>query len=96
MCLLIYLKTLKTHNNYLIMNKIILLILLFVGCGENTPVQEHKECNKWIIESKSYPVYMVGYTFQLSNIETMRIRTLEVGKYTFYHYNPGDTLVLNK
>lgn len=79
------------------MKKLILLALICMSCNTQTDFKTaQRGSNKWIIESKHTPVFMVGYTFKVSNVENINnIKTVEVGKYTYDKMEVGDTITLN-
>lgn len=73
------------------MKKIIVLLITLLcmcACEYNAPSGEYK----YIVEEK-YETLGGSYAMWISDINTHRQQRIEVGKYTFETYNPGDTLV---
>lgn len=63
--------------------------------GNRAVTAEQKVDGKlWIVEDKHPGYYMMADRcyLRLSNIKTRHITTIEVGKYTYEHTNPGDTI----
>lgn len=73
------------------MKKIItIFIALFclLSCEEST-----KESRKYLVEEK---ITTLGgsYRIFLSDIDNHQLHSIVVGKYTYEHTNPGDTLII--
>lgn len=79
----------------------VLIVFIVAACGESGNTRSRQsECEEnpdgplWLVESKSTPIYHVGYTLELSNLQSRRMRSIEVGKFTYDHTEPGDTIKL--
>lgn len=79
----------------------VLIVFVVAACGESGNTGSRQSARKenpdgplWLVESKSPPIYYVGYTLELSNLQSRRMRSIEVGKFTYDHTEPGDTIKL--
>ena len=73
------------------MKKIIIIfitLLCLLSCEEST-----KESHRYLVEEK---ITTLGgnYRIFLSDIDDRHLCSIVVGKYTYEHTNPGDTLII--